>query len=228
MIILDMSPERAIDQDGRGTPRAAGLGQSQRSILDVLKRRGSSTVPRIAEALGLNVETVRDHLKALTKHGLVHREGRLRAGPGRPEIVYGLTVAAETLFPRREGEVLQELALYLRDTGNAAVLHAFFDRFVGSRREEAMARVEGLEGRARVDEAAAILSELGFMAEVEEVEGGARLRLCHCPLRELVDVSKVPCRAEIGFVNELLGERPARQSYIPAGDASCSYATQSP
>jgi len=203
--------------------KAPGLGESQRSILEALKREGRTTTPRLAEALELNPETVRDHLRALTGLGLVERAGSLRSGRGRPEIVYRLTEDAERLFPRREGEILRELATYLEATGRGPILQDFFSAYVGARRDEAMARVEGLEGRERMDEAARILTELGFMAHVEETPDGDRLRLCHCPLRELVDVSRAPCRAEVGFVKDLLGERLTRVSYIPQGDASCSY-----
>lgn len=203
--------------------RAPGLGTSQRTLLEALKRSGTATVARLASELGLNVETVRDHLKALSVHGLVVRSRSKPRGRGRPEVVYGLTAEAEALFPRREGEILSELATYLRATGREAVLREFFDRYIGGRREEALARVAGLEGRARLDEVARIMTELGFMAVVEEVEGAPRLRLCHCPLRELVGVTRVPCKAEIGFVTELVGERLTRLNYIPAGDACCSY-----
>ncbi|MEX0979825.1 MAG: hypothetical protein WDZ89_01955, partial [Gemmatimonadota bacterium] len=128
-----------------------------------------------------------------------------------------------SLFPRREGEVLRALATHLRESGQESLLREFFDGFIGERRAESMARVAHLEGRERLDEVARILTELGFMALVEESPDGPKLRLCHCPLRELVEVTKIPCRAEIGFVTELLGERLTRVSYIPAGDASCSY-----
>lgn len=202
---------------------ATGLGQSQERILDLLKRRGSATVSVLAEELELNVETVRDHLKSLAGKGLVARRGSLRSGPGRPEILYALTEGAELLFPQREGELLRDLASFLADTGNDELLEAFFRRYIDERRDAAMARLEGMEGKERLREVARVLSEDGFMAEVEDAEGGPRLRLCHCPMRELVEVSKVPCRMEIGFVRELLGEELSRISYIPSGDASCSY-----
>lgn len=202
---------------------APGLGESRRSILSALKRSGGTTVPTLATVVGLNIETVRAHLGILDSQGLVERRGTRSSGPGRPEVVYGLTADAESLFPRREAEVLKELASFLRETGRSDVLEAFFDRYIADRRAEALARVEVLEGRARLEEAARILSEQGFMAVVEQDEGRPRLRLCHCPLRELVEVSRVPCRAEVGFVRELIGERLTRVSYIPSGDAACSY-----
>jgi len=201
-----------------------GPGDSQRRILEHLKRRGSSTIPVIAADLDLNVETVRTHLRSLGSEGLAERVGTRSSGPGRPEILFGLTGAAETLFPNRESEVLRELTSYLEDTGEKGVLNDFFSDYVGRRRSAAMSRVVELSGEARLQEVARILTEDGFMAEVKTDSDGTRvLRLSHCPLGQLVDVTRAPCRAELAFVQELLGERLARVSYIPTGDSACCY-----
>ena len=202
---------------------APGLGDSQQAILTALKRRGSATTPLLAAELGLNVETVRAHLRTLLGHGLVRRGPSVRSGPGRPETVFGLTSQAEALFPRREGEVLQALTSYLAEAGQQELLGDFYRGWIGTRREQALARVAHLEGGERLAEVARILSELGYMAHVEETADGPMLRLCHCPVRELVEVTMVPCREEVGFVTELLGEKLTRVSYIPSGHASCSY-----
>ena len=179
---------------------APGLGESRRRILSTLKQSGGATVPVLAGIVGLNIETVRGHLRALRAEGLVERRGTRSEGPGRPTVLYGLTEEADALFPRREAQVLRELATFLEDTGRRNVLTEFFNDYVWRMRVEALERVEGLEGRERLQEAARILSEQGFMAMVEDGEGGLELRLCHCPLRELVEVSSVPCRAEADFV----------------------------
>lgn len=198
-------------------------GETHGSILGLLKRRGSASIPELARELSLNIETVRGHLGALAARGLVRREGTRRRGPGRPEIVYVLTAGAEALFPRREAEVLRELATYLTQSGNSHILREFIEQGIARRRDEARARVAHLEGRDRLEEVARILSELGFMARVEDGADAPTLRLCHCPLRALVDVTTVPCKAELGFIGELLGEPLARLTYIPAGAPSCSY-----
>lgn len=203
---------------------AIARGESRQRILEHLKRHGSSTIPAIAADVDLNVETVRDHLKALVDQGLVQRDGTRSRGPGRPEIVYGPTDAAEALFPNRQGELLEELAAFLENAGEGALVERFFAQYVARRRAAALPRVEDLEGRERIEEVARILSEEGFMAEVEEAGAQPVLRLCHCPMRQLVSATRVPCRAEMGFVRELLGERLARVGYIPSGDAACRYA----
>ena len=134
--------------------KVSGPGETQRSILDLLKRGGSATIPELARELGLNIETVRGHLKALTAQALVRRESARRSGPGRPEIVYGLAPDAEALFPRREGAILRELASYLKQSGNGHILRKFIEHGIARRRDEALARVAYLEGRERIREVA--------------------------------------------------------------------------
>ena len=203
---------------------APGLGESQRSLLVELKRRGEATLADVAGAVELASETVREHLNALTARGLVQRVGRRRNGPGRPRIVYALSDRGEALFPHREGALLGELASHLVESGREEVLEEFFEWRIGQQRDSAERRLRGLEGLERVREVARILSDQGFMAEVEEDEGGALLlRLCHCPLKELVEASRLPCRAEVEFVEELLGESLVRETWIPEGDHSCTY-----
>ncbi len=209
-------------QDDR--PGARGLPTSQRRILELLKRQGTRTVGQLADRLDLAAETVRGHLKTLVGHDLVRRAGDRKEGPGRPEILYGLTEDGENLFPRGEGRLLRELASYLTEQGHAEVLEDFFEDRLSRQREAARERVRGLEGRERLEEVAAILTEEGFMAEVVEDGDAPRLRLCHCPLREMVAVSRLPCRAEVAWIRELLGEDMARRSWMPEGDHTCTYA----
>lgn len=194
-------------------------------ILERLKRRGAASIPDLAREEEMSPESIRAHVRTLTERGLVQDVGARSEGRGRPERLWALTRDAEALFPRRESELLQGLARYLAEKGHEEVLAGFLDRFARERRAAASRRLEGLEGRDRLDEVARILSDEGYMAEVQEGEDGAppRLRLCHCPVRDLVDVTRAPCKAEIGFVRALVGDSLARVEYIPDGDAACAY-----
>lgn len=204
------------------------LNASQRTILDLLKYGGNQTIPSLAERMDLNVETVRGHVKGLVREGLVRREGSVKQGRGRPEILYGLTYKAEAWFPRREAEVLRRLAAYLKRTDNLELLESFFEEWLEDRRVAALARVSHLSGEERLDAVADLLSDYGFMAVVDREKDSPRLRLCHCPLLSLVEETTIPCKAEIGFVRELLGEELTRETYIPSGDSSCSYGVVKP
>lgn len=208
------------------------LDESHTRVLEHLKRRGRASIPELARAFGLNVETVRSQVKALVAQGLVRRTGARRnrqegaARPGRPEQVFALTDRAEALFPSREADVLKGLAAFIRDEGQQDLLARYMERFAKERRQRAMARIEGKKGVERLREAARILSEEGYMAEVVESADGTRplLRLCHCPLKDLVEVTTAPCKAEIGLVRALVGEGLSRVEYLPDGDGACTYA----
>jgi predicted ArsR family transcriptional regulator len=203
----------------------AGLGDTQKRLLEILKREGELTVRELAGILGFAAETVRGHLKTLAGHGLVARTRTRKEGPGRPEIVYGLAERAERLFPSEEGRLLRDLTAYLVEDDRDELLRDFFESRVESLRENAERRLEGLTGRDRVEEVAAILEEEGFMPELVEPDngGGVELRLCHCPLKEMVAVSHLPCEAEESWIRELLGESLARRTWMPDGDRTCSY-----
>lgn len=201
-----------------------GIGHSQRLILDHLKRQGPNTIPSLARDLGLSVETVRSHLRSLRGEGLVERAGRRSRGPGRPEDLYQVTPGAQGLFPDRHAEVLKDLVGFLEDGGREALIQRFFEERVEQRRAAAVVRLEGLEGIQRLEEVAVMLSEEGFMARVETQDGALpTLRLSHCPIKDLVEVSRAPCRAELSLVRDLLGGDLIRVAYIPSGDAACSY-----
>ncbi len=201
-----------------------GLGESQRAVLGHLKREGPATLSELADALGLSEPTLREHLDALTARGLVDATGRRSRGPGRPSRVYAITPEAERLFPNREGELLRELTAFLLREGHQDLLERFFEQRARRLDEAAEKRLQGLRGRRRLEETAAILREEGFMADVATAPGEApRLRLCHCPIREVVAVSHLPCRSELAAVQRLLGRELQREAYMPDGDRTCTY-----
>lgn len=200
-----------------------GLGESQRTLLELLMRRGEATLADLEAGLDLATETLRNHLEALSAKGLVERAGVRRQGPGRPHVLYRLSTTGAELFPRREGELLRELATFLIDGGNEHLLEEFFAARVARKRELLRHRVAGLEGLERMEEVARILSEDGFVAEIDSTPDGPMLRLCHCPLKAVVTASRLPCRAEMELVRELLGEALDRKTFIPDGDPDCSY-----
>ncbi len=205
-----------------------GLGASQRTLLELLKRRGEVTLAEVETGMEVARETVRSHLESLTAQHLIERAGVRRQGPGRPQVVYRLSAQGEALFPRREGEMLAELARYLLQSEHPELLEEFFAARTHLKRERLAQRMEGLEVGERLNEIARSLSTEGYLAEAE-LKGGEpiRLRLCHCPLRELVAVTHLPCRAEMKLAEELLGRPLDRIQFMPDGDASCTYAVAS-
>jgi predicted ArsR family transcriptional regulator len=205
--------------------RVPGLGQTQRELLQLLKRRGPSTTTELAEAFDLASGTLREHLKALEARRLLERVGTRREGPGRPHFIYNLTDAGQALFPQGEAELLVELVEHLLATGQSSVLETFFEQRVDGIYAEAAVRIEQMVAEERRDEAVRLLADAGFMPQIGEDPdtGDSLIRLCNCPLKSVIAVTRGPCKAEERLVSQLLNADLERVAYMPDGDDSCTY-----
>lgn len=210
--------------------RVPGLGDTQRQLLYALKRRGPATTGELAEGFDLARGTLREHLKSLEARRLVERTGTKRHGPGRPHVIYGLTDGGEALFPSGEAELLVEFVEYLLESGREEVIDSFFEQRVDEAYAEAAARVERMTLEHREKEAVRILADAGFMPELEKDEetGETVIRLCNCPLKSVIAVTRRPCAAEERFVSQLVDGELERFAYMPDGDDSCSYVVRRP
>lgn len=201
-----------------------GLGESQKAILDHLKRIGKATLADLETTTTLGRETLRDHLKVLSARGLVSRAGVKRAGPGRPQILYKLTANGHDLFPQEEGRLLRDLISFLEDNGKIDLVEDFFRHRIANLRANFEPTLRQSSDSDRLEQVAEVLSEQGFLAEVQtQSAGGPRLCIYHCPLWNLVSVSKLPCHSEMSLVGSLLDRELHRESFMPAGDATCTY-----
>ena len=74
-------------------------------LLVALKKSQPLTAHELGERFGLTANALRRHLKVLEDEGLVRFEREVR-GVGAPVFSYSLSVAGESLFPRRYMSVL--------------------------------------------------------------------------------------------------------------------------
>ncbi len=104
-------------------------------------------------------------------------------------------------------------------------MEEFFIARTDAKRALLAGRLKDLGASDRLNEIAGSLSKEGFLAEAAFESGEPiQLRLCHCPLRDLVAVTHLPCRAEMKLVEVLLGRPLVRTQFMPDGDTSCTYA----
>jgi predicted ArsR family transcriptional regulator len=125
---------------------------------------------------------VRAQLTALERDGLVRKSG-VRRGLRKPQQEYELTPEVEHLFPKPYASVLCELLATLKERLPPETLEEAL-RQVGTRlaagRPTSAGREAGLE--RRVQEAAAILGDLGGLPQMERSNGGFVIRSASCPL----------------------------------------------
>jgi predicted ArsR family transcriptional regulator len=199
------------------------MSRARSGVLSALKTTGEATAEILAGELGLTVAAVRQQLAPLQDEGLVaHRDER--AGRGRPRRWYCLTPAAETLFPKRYGQLANQLLGFIEEADPGLVEEAFARR-AEQRRVRAETRLRGLDFDAAVTELAAILDEDGYLARCEKVsEGFWRIAELNCAILDVARQHGSACGTELQFIRSVLtGASVERVSHLLSGGRSCSY-----
>lgn len=199
---------------------------TRRALLGLIKRRGSLSVDAGMEALDLARTTVREHMMRLERQGLVERFAVPRDGRGRPRHRYRLTGRAHALFPSRDKKLMGELLAFLREQGEGALVERFFQTYWDERTQRVRAQLAGVQADdavQRLDVLRHVLEEEGFMPEIDATEDEIVIRECNCPFPEAVKQTRLPCRLEADFFEALFDEPAERVSYIPDGNAACTY-----
>jgi predicted ArsR family transcriptional regulator len=202
------------------------LPDSRRAILSALKREGSTTISRLASALGLTGEAVRQQLLQLHREGWVeakieHAPDRVRTG--RPATTYRLTEAGDHLFPKAY------------DALTVALIDAVADELG----PEAVLRVLARVSDDRVNTTEPVLRDLTlaerleklrhwYLADdpymdVERVGHDYRLIERNCPFLNTALERPALCSVSVNALTRLLGVRVDREEKFQNGDGRCVF-----
>jgi predicted ArsR family transcriptional regulator len=202
---------------------------TRRQLLRHLKREGSLSIDEAMDRLGMARTTVREHLIHLKEQGLVERSAD-RQGRGRPRHRYRMTAEANGLFPSRDDELMGRLLGFLEEEGEGGLVEAFFRTYWSERTQRAKDRLPAgdVPFTKRLEAVADLLSDEGFMPEVEHAEGAVTLRECNCPFSESVGRTRIPCVLEKQFFEDVLGRGVRRATHMPEGAPACTYDLDAP
>lgn len=199
----------------------------KKDLLDLIKHHGQLTIDETVEKMDLAKTTVREHFTQLERDDYIERSYE-RSGRGRPSLRFRLTKKGNGLYPSYEPEMMREFIRYLQTEGEHKILEDFFKKFWNRRyiklkhimEEE---QVESEEEKARITRQ--MLDEEGFMADFERDSDSGKLMMkaCNCPFREIIKVTKLPCKLEEEFYERVFGKKVERTTYIAEGDFSCTY-----
>jgi len=216
---VELAPTESAGQNVAAT----ALGRPRMALLASLKSFGEATADQLAEDLGITVGAVRQQLLPLGEEGLLaHRDQR--SGPGRPRRWYCLTPAAESLFPKRYGQLTNQLLNFIEEAAPDLVGEAFARR--GRQRQaRAEARLAGLRFDDKVQELCKILDDDGYLARgVRAPDGTWRIAEHNCAILDVARQHGEACGSELAFIRAVLPEaRVERVSHILSGGHSCSY-----
>lgn len=202
------------------------LFPSTRGRIVLLLRRRERTVSDLAGALDLTDNAIRAQLTKLERDELVEPTDK-RPGTRKPEIVYGLTEQAETLFPKAYDDLLDQLLQVLAERGGDV---EGLLRIVGRRLADRFSdRVSAPDPEARIEQACDVLEEIGGVPEVEAGDDGTVVvRGRRCPFGAVVPHHPAVCSMTETLLAHL-ADLPVRQECEPDGEApQCRFVFEEP
>ncbi len=201
-------------------------GRTAERLMMLLKTRGAMTTRALAEALGISVPAVRQHLIGLAS--LVECE-IVSHGVGRPAQSWQLTAAGQSRFPDTHAELTVRLIGFIEEGLGADALDAVLECAHRRNLEHYTARLARARSLgARVKRLAAIRSEEGYMAESRRTRNGWLLVEHHCPICAAAQACQGFCRNELELFRVVLGAagepvRVERSEYLLEGGERCAY-----
>jgi len=197
------------------------LPDARRALLTALKQAGRATIPRLAEALSISTEAVRQQLTALQRQGWVIADcgpddvdGRV---PGRPPAEYCLAPLADDLFPKRY----------------AALATAFFDEL--SDEESTLARitdgtvnaVRSMEASESTDDRLDALRSIYHpedpYTDLETSDRGYRLIERNCPYLQFATQRPQFCSTSVSALRRLMNAEVVREERFQDNDGRCVF-----
>jgi predicted ArsR family transcriptional regulator len=189
-----------------------------------LLRRQDRTVSDLADALDLTANAIRSQLTKLERDELVKPTGK-RPGIRKPEIVYGLTEQADTLFPKIYDDLLDQLLRVLAERGEnlEELLRSVGRRLADQYRN----RIPPSDSDARIEQTCAVLEEIGGVSEIEAGEDGTTVvRGRNCPFKAVVPHHPAVCAMTETFLAHL-SDMSVCQDCEPGGEApQCRFVFQ--
>jgi predicted ArsR family transcriptional regulator len=199
--------------------------ESDRSLLDLIRRHGPVTVPEMAARLGVTATAVRNRLTRLVGSGMVERRAE-HGGRGRPRHTYQASVEAHKLL----GQNYADLAVVLwdemmRTVEDRKLRRVLFGRITDRLAELYRAQVTGDAWEGRLVQLGTILHDRGIEAEVTRGEGSASpvLKQHSCPYYELAEVDRAVCAMERKMFEKVLGRGLRLSQCRLDGHRSCDF-----
>ncbi len=199
---------------------------TREGILYFLKRNGESEAKVIARHCGLSAMAVSRHLAGLRAEQLI--AARIERRPrGRPTSIYALTALGDAHFPRDYAGLARDLLASLKVLDGEQKVRQVLRKRRQRMTAQYLPQLRGKGLAARVRETASILTDCGYMAEVE-AQGDRSFVLTeyNCAVRGVAECFPAVCEEELRFLRTLVDGEVKRVSHVLGGDCNCSYAVR--
>src|SRR6266704_1924384 len=203
-------------------------GRSTRmEVLELLRRKGHASAETIASDLGVTPNAIRQHLTNLERDGFVVSQPERRAR-GRPSLLFSLTERADSVFPKRYGQLATMVLQEVQEMGGPEALDDIFAR-VGARHASVIERdLEGLDFDQKLNRVVAWIGRAGTLAEQTETAEGVKVTIHNCPFRNTALKFPQVCTITPQLMSRLLGTNISQADSIHRHDPYCSFVAQRP
>jgi len=203
--------------------------KSADKILQTIKREGAVTAKQLADALDMTTMGARQHLQSLENDDLLTFEDR-KVKVGRPTRHWSLTKKGHAQFADRHSDLTIQVIEAVESLFGQDGLQKVADEREAktfAHYQEALRHCS--DSTTRLKRLVDLRQQEGYMAELEETDGGYLLIENHCPICKAATRCPSLCRSELSIFQTLLGEDLSveRTEHIVAGQRRCVYQIKS-
>lgn len=214
------------DRQRTGESMIAGRG-TRVEVLELLRRKGRSSAEAIAADLGVTTNAVRQHLTNLERDGFVVSQPE-KSGRGRPSLYFGLTEKADSVFPKRYGQLATMVLQEVQEMGGPEALDELFARVAGRHADAIAGDMEGLAFDEKLHRVVAWIGRAGTLAEQTETPEGVKITIHNCPFRNTALKFPQVCSITPHLISQLIGTNVSQAESIHRHDPFCSFVVARP
>lgn len=203
-------------------------GRSTRmEVLELLRRKGHASAETISADLGVTANAVRQHLTNLERDGLVVSQAERRRR-GRPSLLFSLTERADSVFPKRYGQLATMVLQEVQEMGGPEALDEIFARLAARHADAIEPQLEGLDFDEKLRRVVAWIGRAGTLAEQAETPEGIKITIHNCPFRNTALKFPQVCTITPHLMSRLIGTGVSQAESIHRRDPFCSFVIQRP
>jgi predicted ArsR family transcriptional regulator len=198
------------------------MKSTRERILQTLLANPRATISDLAEAVGINVISVRHHISSLQAEGLVAAEEE-RHGVGRPRLVYMLTEQGLERFPTRYLRLTNRLLDQMKETLPAPVGNKIFTEMAVDLASSVKREARAMNIEERLDLIQRLLAEEGFSVQWEKQGSQYHINEISCPYFHVGQSHPEVCTVDQTLISTVL-EIPVEKIHcVLRGDTHCTY-----
>jgi predicted ArsR family transcriptional regulator len=203
-------------------------GRSTRmEVMELLRRKGRCSAETMASDLGVTPNAIRQHLTNLERDGFVVSNPE-RNGRGRPALLFSLTERADSVFPKRYGQLATMVLQEVQEMGGPQVLDELFSRVAARHAKVIEHDLEGLDFDHKLKRVVDWIGLAGTLAEQTQTAEGVKVTIHNCPFRNTALKFPQVCTITPHLLSRLLGTAVSQSDSIHRRDPYCSFVVQRP